>query len=499
MFVYDARTLSVRLMVAAPVILWFGLDLRLADNPALTAATARGTGLVPVFILDDEDAGPWRAGSASRWWLHGSLESLSRSLAERGAQLIFRNGRAEAVLDELLAETGADAVYWNRRYEPWAVARNSRIKRALRSRNVEARSFNASLLREPGTIMNGTGEPYRVFAAFWKRLRNEHRAESPLPAPKAVSASATEVRSERLADWKLRPSAPDWSDGLRAAWTPGEQAAQRRLRQFASGAAAAYREQRDRPGIDGTSRLAAHLHFGEIGPRQIWWEVTEQAMRDIGIPVSPGIETFLSEVAWREFSYHLLFHFPALPEAPLRAEFKRFPWKRNAKGLAAWQRGLTGFPIVDAGMRQLWKTGWMHNRVRMIVASFLVKDLLIDWRVGEKWFWDTLVDADLASNAASWQWVAGSGADAAPFFRVFNPGLQGSKFDPHGVYVRHWVPEIARLPDSLIHTPWKATAIELEAAGISLGCTYPTPVVDHALARERALDAFQAIKSRTSP
>jgi deoxyribodipyrimidine photo-lyase len=475
-------------------LLWFGRDLRLTDNPALAAALARGGPVIPIFLLDDAESGAWAPGGASRWWLDASLAALDRDLGQRGSRLILRRGPAQQALDRLIEETGADAVYWNRRYEPWAVARAEKLKAALKQRSLEVHSFNSALLREPWTLKTQQGGPYRVFTPFWKALRAEAielpgaAAPEHLPAPKQFPAS------DRLDDWQLRPSKPDWAGGLREAWQPGEAGAQERLADFAETSVLAYHDQRDRPGRDGTSRLSPHLHFGEIGPRQIWRAVTAQALAQTGSPMPAGVETYLKEIAWREFSYHLLFHFPHLPDQPLRAEFADFPWAEDAVGLKAWQRGRTGYPIVDAGMRQLWQTGWMHNRVRMIVASFLIKDLLLPWQAGEAWFWDTLVDADLANNAASWQWVAGSGADPAPYFRVFNPSLQGAKFDPNGTYVRRWVPELAKLPDTLVHAPWTARPVELQAAGIRLGHDYPTPIVDHAGARHRALEAFKTLR-----
>jgi deoxyribodipyrimidine photo-lyase len=474
-------------------LLWIGRDLRLADNPALAAALARGRPIVPVFVHDDADAGPWAPGGAARWWLEAALAALQESLRRRGSALVLRRGPAESAIERLVEETGADAVYWNRRYEPWALARGQRLKTALKGRGIEARSFNGALLTEPLNLRNQKGEPYRVFTPFWKALRSVEIGAA-APAPPALPRPSEFPESEPLSSWRLRPSAPDWAAGLRAAWTPGETGAQARLAEFAQAAALDYRERRDLPGVAGTSRLSPHLHFGEIGPRQVWRAVTQEAVAATGNPTPPGVETFLSEIAWREFSCHLLFHFPSLPERPLRQEFEDFPWTHDLEGLQAWRRGRTGYPIVDAGLRELWTTGWMHNRVRMIVASFLVKDLLVDWRLGAAWFWDTLVDADLASNSANWQWVAGCGADAAPYFRIFNPALQGVKFDPAGAYVRRWVPELAKLPDRWLHTPWQAGPIELSDAGIRLGRDYPIPIVDHDRARRRALDAFQRLK-----
>jgi len=476
-------------------LLWFRRDLRLADNPALDAAVAIGRPVIPVYICDDADAGEWSPGGASRWWLHGSLSALSSAIEERGNRLILKTGPAASVISKLLSETGATSVYWNRRYEPWATRRDEKIKTALKGKGMEARSFNAGLLREPWAITTQKGEPYKVFTPFWKALRASGEPDQLKPAPQRIPAPNDFSKSDDLNSWGLLPTKPDWASGLRDAWTPGEDAAQSRLHDFIDAAVFDYQDKRNLPGVSGTSRLSPHLHFGEIGPRQIWHTVIASALDQTGSPMPRGAETYLSEIAWREFSYHLLFHFPELPLKPLRTEFYNFPWANDPDALSAWQRGATGYPIVDAGMRELWTTGWMHNRVRMIVASFLIKDLLIDWQTGEKWFWDTLVDADLASNAASWQWVAGCGADAAPYFRVFNPTIQGTKFDPDGSYVRRWLPEVSRLPDRLIHAPWTAKPIELADAGIELGRDYPAPIVDHSIARNRALEKYKLLKA----
>ncbi|CAN7285465.1 DNA photolyase family protein [Phenylobacterium sp. LjRoot164] len=476
-------------------LLWFRGDLRLADNPALAVAIANGGRVVPVFILDDEDAGRWRAGGASRWWLHNSLTALAADLAMRGSRLILRRGPAEREIARLLAETGADSVVWNRRYEPWAVARDERLKATLKERGVAARSCNAGLLREPWEVMNGKGEPYRVFTPFWRALRAGLELPTPIEAPQQIAALDKWPASEAFADWSLSPSRPDWAGGLRETWTPGEAGAHERLDAFAGRVSLEYREARNLPGREGTSRLSPHLHFGEVGPRQVWRALTAAALAETGDLMPSGVEVFLSEIAWREFSHHLLFSAPHLPEQPLRPDFAAFPWASDPAGLTAWRKGQTGYPIVDAGMRQLWTTGWMHNRVRMIVASFLIKHLLIDWREGQAWFWDTLVDADLANNAASWQWVAGSGADASPYFRIFNPVTQGQKFDPDGAYVRRWVPELSGLPDKVLHAPWTARPIELADGGVRLGVDYPLPIVDHARARARALEAYASTRA----
>ena len=476
---------------AAPATLvWFQQDLRLEDHPALHAAWVRGRPVLPVYVLEDADAGAWRPGGASRWWLHGALEALDQALRVRGSRLILGRGPAGRRIDAWLAHSGADAVYWNRRYEPWARERDERIAAALQRRGIEVRCFDGSLLCEPGALVTQSGAPYRVFTPFWKALRARTEIAPALPAPPQLRSPSAPPASETLESWALRPNTPDWAGGLRSSWAPGEAAAQTRLRAFAGPGLEAYATARDRPDVAGTSRLSPHLHFGELGPRQVWREISRHAPQRAGAAWPPGVERYLTELAWREFSYHLLYHYPMLPEAPLRPEFARFPWHQDAVATAAWQRGRTGYPIVDAGMRELWSTGWMHNRVRMIVASFLVKDLLQHWRVGADWFWDTLVDADLASNSASWQWVAGCGADAAPYFRVFNPTLQGMRFDPQGLYVRHWIPELARLPDALVHAPWTARPADLAAVGLQLGADYPMPIVEHANARARALAAF---------
>jgi deoxyribodipyrimidine photo-lyase len=464
-----------------PAIVWFRDDLRLSDNPALTEATASGAPLVALYVLDDAAMGAWRLGTASRWWLHHSLSSLAADLGARGVPLVLRRGSGDVALFSLLSETKARSVYWNRLYEPWAVRRDGEIKARLRAEGVKAESFNASLLFEPSAVRNAQGEPYRVFTPFWRACLSRPAPETPLPAPSRLRG-APAPESERLEDWRLLPTRPDWAGGLREAWTPGEPAAQAKLADFAKAGAARYGAARDALGDGMVSRLSPHLHFGELSPRQVWRAVATQA-QEAGA-------AYLRQLGWREFSRHLLFANPDMPEKPLDRSFARFPWREDGEGLEAWKKGRTGYPLVDAAMRELWATGYMHNRARMVAASFLVKHLLIHWREGEDWFWDTLVDADLANNACGWQWVAGCGADAAPYFRVFNPVLQGEKFDPEGLYVRRFVPELAKLETKWIHRPWEAPKAVLEAAGVSLGETYPLPIVDHARARARALAAY---------
>jgi deoxyribodipyrimidine photo-lyase len=468
---------------AGPVILWFRRDLRLADHRALTAAVASGRPVLPLHILDAT------IGGAARWWLHRSLASLAASLAARGAALVLRRGDPLEVLSGLAREYGVAEVFTSRLYEPAEADMERRLHASLAERGCSLRRFRGALLFEPEEIATGQGTPFKVFTPFWKACRAAPDPGEPLPAPARIEGGAG-VASERLEDWQLLPTRPDWAGGLRATWRPGEAGAGDRLETFIDTALAGYAEGRDRPGVNGTSRLSPHLHFGEISPRQVWHRIgADPALAD-----RPGSLAFLRELGWREFSAHLLHHFPHITTEPFRPELAAFPWHDDAEALQRWQRGRTGYPIVDAGMRELWQTGWMHNRVRMIVASFLTKDLLIHWREGAAWLADTLVDADLASNTASWQWVAGSGADAAPYFRVFNPVLQGETFDPDGVYVRRHVPELAKLPDRYIHRPWTAPRDVLAACGVRLGETYPHPMIDHDLARARALDSYRQIK-----
>ena len=471
---------------------WFRLDLRLTDNPALTAAAESGGAVVPVFIWSPEEDGAWPPGGASQWWLHQSLAALDGRLREIGSRLVIRRGPALETLVALAKEVSADAVFWNRRYEPASIARDAKLKESLRQSGLTAGSFNAALLHEPWTAQTLAGKPFQVFTPFWKHCLAKPDPAVPLAVPKKILAPVKWPKSLTLDELGLEPKIK-WAEGMRVAWSPGESGAEKNLRSFLTGAFTDYSAKRNLPGIIGTSRLSPHLHFGEISPRQIWHAISEMASQR-GLPVAAWrTSQFLAEVGWREFAHHLIYHFPQTPEEPLRANFKNFPWQPNAALLREWQKGRTGFPIVDAGMRELWATGWMHNRVRMIVASFLVKDLLVSWRDGAAWFWDTLVDADLAQNTLGWQWTAGCGADAAPYFRVFNPQSQGEKFDPSGDYVRRWCPELAKLPDEWIHQP-AATPVEiLRAAGVKLGGNYPAPIVDHAAARINALAAFARI------
>lgn len=474
---------------SAPVMMWFRQDLRLADNPALLAACASGQPVLPVYILDDDTPGAWKLGGASRWWLHMSLYALGEELSERGVPLVLRRGRAVDAIPALAAEIGAAAVVWNRCYEPFAVARDTHLKASLASAGFRAESHNANLLYEPWEVKSAGGTPFKVFTPFWKAALQAGAPAPHAPAPKKLEGAT--APGEDLAAWRLTPTRPDWAAGLRGTWSPGEKGATARLDTFLDHGLPGYGSRRDRPDLDATSRLSPHLHWGELSPRQVWRAVEARVAVDPALRADA--DKFLSELGWREFASHLLFHSPSLPDENWRSEFDRFPWSPDETAITAWQRGKTGYPIVDAGMRELWATGFMHNRVRMIVASFLIKDLLVHWRRGEEWFWDTLVDADLANNAAGWQWVAGSGADAAPYFRVFNPVTQGQKHDPQGAYVRRWLPEIAALPDEYIHAPWTAPPEVLAGAGVVLGRTYPAPIVDHGAARARALEAYKQI------
>ena len=468
-----------------PVIVWFRDDLRVSDHPALHAASDSHAPVICLYVLDESAGRP--LGGASRWWLAQSLRALDAALKKLGATLILRKGATAEVIAEMARATNAQTVVWNTSDVPPQAALERRVAEALDKIGVSTKAFPGDLLVKPQAIRNKEGRGLRVFTPFWNRVLGMGDPPRPLPAPRKMKAFPT-IDGDDLASWKLEPARPDWAGGLRAAWTPGEAGAQARLSDFLEGPIKGYASGRDRPDREGTSRLSPHLRFGEISPRQVWHTAKFAAAQNPSL--GSDVAKFLSELGWREFSRHLLFDHPDLSETNLQPSFDAFPWKRDAKALRAWQRGLTGYPIVDAGMRELWHTGIMHNRVRMVVAPFLVKHLLIDWREGEKWFWDTLVDADPGSNPASWQWVAGSGADAAPYFRVFNPILQGEKFDPDGAYVAKWVPELSKLPVKLIHQPWEATPMELAAAGIALGKTYPEPIVDHKAARERALAAY---------
>ncbi|MBA8879954.1 deoxyribodipyrimidine photo-lyase [Phyllobacterium myrsinacearum] len=474
----------------APVVLLFRHDLRVNDNRALYAAAQTGKPVIPVFILDEHSDDVRPVGGARRWWLHHSLTALETSLKALGATLLLKRGATQNIVDRLLDETAADMVLWNRRYDPPGVDTDRNLKSELGRRGLTAESFDGHLLHEPYLFKTGTGGFYRVYSPFWRAFSAGPDPRDPVSAPDGLKPYDGPTTSDRLKDWQLLPENPDWAKGFAADWTPGERGAQDKLAAFLDDAIGYYGNDRDKPAVEATSRLSPHLAHGEITPFQIWHALKAPDLAAEG----QGTDKFRKEIGWREFSYHLLFNNPHLATRNYNASFDEFPWQNKADDLQAWQRGLTGYPIVDAGMRQLWQTGWMHNRVRMITASFLIKHLRIDWRKGEAWFWDTLVDADPASNATSWQWVAGSGADAAPYFRIFNPMLQGDKFDPMGHYVRAFVPELKNLPDKFLHVPWLAPENILMEAGVVLGGNYPHPLVDHQAARQQALIAYARIR-----
>jgi deoxyribodipyrimidine photo-lyase len=477
-------------------LLWFRRDLRLADNPALEAILGEDMTPVPVYIHHEAED-DWPLGEASAWWLHHSLAALKQSLQKRGSDLLIFSGEPASVLQELMKRFGASRLGWNRCYEPGAISRDERIRQVLSKQGYDLSDHSAALLREPAEHLKKDGTPYRVFTPFWKALHDAGPGREvcsgaerlppfePREVPGALSLEALELLPSR-----------DWDQAFYEHWEPGENGAWKALESFCDDRLLDYPRHRDLPAGSGTSRLSPHLHFGEISPLQIWQALSAQAAATTASGIVSASESYLREIAWREFSYHLLYHFPSTPLEPLDQRFAAFPWKkRYRQQLQRWQRGQTGIPLVDAGMRELWKTGYMHNRVRMITASFLTKNLLIPWQEGARWFWNTLVDADLANNTQGWQWTAGCGADAAPYFRIFNPVLQGEKFDKQGRYVRHWVPELANLEDRYIHKPWEADPDALADAGIVLGTVYPEPLVDLRESRRRALDAWGEVKA----
>lgn len=470
----------------SPVIVWFRQDLRLRDNPALLAAHESGRPIIPLYILDDKNSGEWRMGAASRWWLYKSLSALKDDL---DGTFTFEKGDPETILSDIIKETGARKIYWNRCYEPWRIKRDKAIKQNLNGETVKIKSFNGSLLYEPHTVLKEDGTPYRVFTPFFKRGCLERGGEPRTPTVKPDRISLYNYNRLSLDQLNLMPEI-NWYQTMENEWVPGEEGALDRLSEFMENGLKGYKEGRNFPTRENVSRLAPHLHFGEISPNEAWYagRITMMA-RDCE---NDGAH-FLSELGWREFSNSLLFHFPDMTRENLQKKFDQFPWNNDPDALKAWQTGQTGYPIVDAGMRELWQTGYMHNRVRMIVGSFLVKNLLLHWHHGEDWFWDTLLDADLANNSASWQWIAGCGADAAPYFRVFNPITQGQKFDGEGGYIRRFVPELEKLPNKYLNCPWEAPENILEYAGIKLGKDYPKPIVDLKTSRERALLAFKTL------
>ena len=480
-------------------ILWFHRDLRLADNPALQALLQDEHLPVPVFIYDEPDP-DWPLGGASAWWLHHSLVALKQSLRQLGSDLLILSGDAQQQLSQLIRQTGAEAVYWNRGYEPAFVKRDEALKRQFKQQGINACSCSANLLREPWQHLKKDDTPYRVFTPFWKSLykigpsRNTVTIPDHLPAPPKNRLP----KSPPIESLGLLPTVP-WDKAFYQHWQPGEDGAWNALKDFCDTRLNGYKTDRDIPEISGTSRLSAHLHFGEISPLQLWQYLLQWGASETSHGTLTAVEAWLRQLGWREFSHHLLYHFPHTALQPLDKRFECFPWRTDyTESLTGWQNGQTGIPIVDAGMRELWATGYMHNRVRMIAASLLTKNLRIPWQEGARWFWDTLVDADLANNTMGWQWTAGSGADAAPFFRIFNPVLQGEKFDKAGAYVRRWVPELAGLENKIIHQPWSAEPNTLAKAGIRLGREYPEPVVDLKTSRKQALAAWDRVKRQSA-
>lgn len=463
------------------IIVWFRQDLRIGDNPALRAAAASGLPVLPVFVLDDDDAGDWAVGGASRWWLQRSLTQLDRKL---GGRLRCFAGRADRLIPALASEVGAVAVHVNACVEPWRVQCDTRIARRLAARGIGWHVHDGSSLFDPAAVRKADGTAYRVFSSFWRKgcLAAGTPPREPLPAPRGLRLLAADSGS-RVDALDLMPDR-DWTRRIEASWSVGEAAASDRLERFLATGLPGYRDGRNRPDLAHVSRLSPHLHFGEISPQQVWHAVVPFAGDSA---IAADAECFLSELGWREFSRYLLWHCPEMPERNLQPKFDRFPWQSDAGTLERWQRAKTGFPIIDAGMRELWQTGYMHNRVRMLVGSLLVKNLGQHWLHGARWFWDTLVDADLANNSASWQWVAGSGVDAAPYFRIFNPVTQARRFDPAGRYVRQFLPELAAVGNQHVHEPWRAPQ------PVRAAIDYPEPIVDLGASRTSALAAFRAL------
>ena len=480
-------------MPDSPIIVWIRKDLRLFDNPGLYYAAEQSRSIIPVFIWAPHEEGNWSIGGAQKWWLHHSLVSFAGTLEKKGIRLIIKRGSSASTLCDLAAHTGAQSVFWNASFEPAEKERDTHVTKALHERSIETVQWDTQLLHDPDSVRTGKGTPYKVFTPFWRNIESNLVVSAPLPAPqfKPESNQLSPIQSLHVDELDLLPKL-NWADEFHDVWTPGENTASSRFDSFLDQSIADYNKNRDFPYMDGTSMLSPHLHFGEISPKTMWHEITQEN-RSATKDEKKG--PYLRQLIWREFSYHLIHHFPHTAENNLRESFDRFPWSKNQDALVRWQKGETGYPIVDAGMRQLWRTGWMHNRVRMVVASFLTKHLLTHWLEGAKWFWDTLVDANLPNNTMGWQWAAGSGADAQPFFRIFNPMNQGKKFDPQGIYVKKWVPELEAVPKSFIHEPWLMPEQHQQRINTRIGLHYPKPIVDHKEAREFALASYKNISN----
>lgn len=483
-------------MTTSPSIVLFQDDFRMKDNPALAAAAHRGAPLICLFVWNPYSCGYAKPGAASRWWLHHSIQNFSTAIKKAGNEFIIQIGHPFEVVSALVERFEVSHVFGNFACEPHAFKAQHDLLTWLEDEKLEGTFFHGNTLLDPTAVQTKSGKPYSVFTPFYRQVVSQLTLPSPLPAPRSLPpVPQGKMTSEPLDSLELLPEI-DWAQGIRDMWTPGEAGAEKALQQFLRSAAKVYSTDRDRPDYSHTSRLSPYLHFGEISPKKVWHTVSQ---RNKTLPASQhrkSHEAYLRQIVWREFSRYLLYHFPHTVNEPMSADFNAFPWRQDPDSLRTWQKGLTGYPIIDAGMRELWHTGWMHNRVRMIVGSFLTKDLLLPWQQGAAWFWETLVDADLANNTMGWQWVAGCGADASPFFRIFNPMTQGQKFDPNGKYVRRWVPELAQLPPKWIHAPWEAPQSVLQEADVELGKTYPQPIVNHAKARSQALEAYQLVKHR---
>ena len=469
-------------------VMWFRQDLRLADNPALTNALEDGKTL-PIFILDDFNSKEHVNGAASKWWLHHSLIKLNKSLKNK---LCFFVGNPIDILDEIHKQFEISNIFWSRCYEPWRIKRDKKIKKYFNDQNVNVNTFNGSLLWEPWNIAKKDGTPYKVFTPYYRKgCLNSDKPRMPLPAPNLSNLISIDNHDLKIEDLELMPK-HNWYNKMISLWSPGEEGAHSKIEEFISNGLNNYKEGRNFPSNQNVSQLSPHLHFGEVSPNQVWYRAKTKEGK---LGIKKDLDHFLSELGWREFSFNLLYHFPFLPKENLQKKFDNFPWDNDKDKLKKWQKGLTGYPIVDAGMQELWQTGYMHNRLRMVVGSFLVKNLLLHWHHGERWFWDCLIDADLASNSAGWQWIAGSGADAAPYFRIFNPITQGQKFDPDGKYTRKYLPVLNDMPDKFLFNPWEAPEDVLRSAGVKLGENYPLPIVEIGSSRQKALEAFATTKT----